>query len=92
MRSKLEDIRKDFELCQSDIICLSETWLKQGDELDDLQVEGYKLHVNSLGSGKGIATYYKREKFQPKIDIKEDNLQISKFISDLIDVVSVYRS
>jgi exonuclease III len=92
LRSKLEDMRKDFELCRSDIICLSETWLKPGEALDDLQVEGYLLHVNSIGSGKGIATYYRRGKFKPETDVKEADLQISKFTSELIDVVSVYRS
>ena len=52
----------------------------------------YLLHVNSVGSGKGIATYYRRGKFKPERDVKEDDLQISKFTSEMFDVVSVYRS
>ena len=92
LRSKIEDIRKDYELGFSDIICISETWLEQGENLVDLQLEGYALHVNSVGVGKGIATYLKKETFSPEIDITEPDIQISKFTSKNIDVVSVYRS
>ena len=73
-------------------MCLSETWLDQGDELLDLQIEDYLLHVNSVGCGKGLATYFHRGKFKHETDIKEEELQISKFTSDLLDVVSIYRS
>ena len=48
--------------------------------------------MNSVGVGKGIATYLKKETFSPEIDIKEHDVQISKFKSKNIDVVSVYRS
>ena len=92
LRSKIEDIRKDYELCGSDIICLSETWLGEHDEVDDLQIEGYSLHVNSVGCGKGLATYLRGEKFRHVLDVKEDELQISKYSSIALDLVSVYRS
>ena len=55
-------------------------------------MEGYTLHVNSVGVGKGIATYLRKQTFSPEIDIKENDIQISKFTSKNIDVVSVYRS
>ena len=76
MRSKIEDIRKDYELCGSDIICLSETWLGEDDEVNDLQVEGYSLHVNSVWCGKGLTTYFKGVKFSQEVDVKEEELQI----------------
>ena len=92
LRSKVDDIRKDFELCQSDIICLSETWLDENDELLDLQIDNYSLHVNSVGRGKGVATYLRSNLFSPAMVIKEDELQVSMFTSIDIDVISVYRS
>ena len=69
----------------SDMICISETWLNSDEPLTDLQLDGYSLHVNSVGPGKGLTTYY-------KVDINENDCQLSKFTSRNIDVVSVYRS
>ena len=92
LRSKIEDIRRDFELNFSVIICLSETWLQQDDNLVDLDICDFKLHVNSVGYGKGLATYYKQGKFKHEVDIKQDLLQVSKFKSEKLDIVSVYRS
>ena len=88
----MEDIRRDFELCLSDMICLSETWLDETDELIGLQMDNYLLHVNSAGRGKGLATYYKKDLFIPEMDIKEEDLQISKFSSLELDVIAIYRS
>ena len=76
----------------SDMICLSETWLNPGEQLTDLQLHGYSLHVNSVGSGRGLATYYKDTKFSPEFDFTENDCQLTKFTSIDIDVVSVYRS
>ena len=92
LRSKIDDIRHDFELGQSDMICLSETWLNEEDELVDLQIDEYSLHVNSSECCKGLATYSQRCIFSHEIDVKEDEIQISKFASKMLDVLSVYRS
>ena len=92
IRSKIEDIRKDFELSFSDIICLSETWIEENDDLADLQMNDYILHANSAGRGKGLATYFKNGKFSHEVDRREDLQQISKFSSEKLDVVSIYRS
>ena len=53
-----EDIEKDDILLQSDIICLNETWTDNDDVIDKLQIANYELHLNSKGSGKGVAAYY----------------------------------
>ena len=50
------------------------------------------IHYNSVGSGRGLATYYKNNKFNPEIDVNKNDCQLSKFTSKYIDVVSVYRS
>ena len=59
---------------------------------DDLAITNYELHLNSRGKGKGIAIYFKKETLRHQIDIKEENLQLSKFTSDVIELVVLYRS
>ena len=74
------------------MICLNETWLEEDKELHELHIKDYILHVNSAGCGKGLATYFKKDLFKPKLDIKEKEIQVSKFTSDNLDVISIYRS
>ena len=45
-----------------------------------------------MGKGKGIATYYRKDKFRHVANIKKTNIQMSKFSSDVLDVVVLYRS
>ena len=52
----------------------------------------YILHLNSSDKGKGIATYYKENIFRLNIDIKEDNMQLTKFTSYSLDIIVLYRS
>ena len=77
---------------KSDVICLQETWLEDDTSIDDLKISNYELHLNSNGKGKGLAIYYKKSNLQHEIDIKEDNMQLSKFTSSTIDIVVLYRS
>ena len=64
----------------------------KNEEMLDLQIGNYALHVNSVGRGKGLATYYRSDLFTPELDVKEEEIQISKFTSIGLDVVSIYRS
>ena len=64
LRPKIKHIRDDPVLKMSDIICLSETWLTPADSCDDLHIDGYKLYTNNIGHGKGLATYFKEDKFK----------------------------
>ena len=89
---KFKDIEADPMLKLSDIICLSETWLKSDQANADFQVEGYKLSLNSVAEGKGLATYYKENIFCHTQNIKRDQMQLSKFTSKELDVISIYRS
>ena len=91
---KIEHIKVDKILWFADVVCLSETWLKD-DSLDErLSQEGFNMTVNSYGGkrGKGILTYYKLCMFSPKTDIKEEDLQITMLSSNTTDIISVYRS
>ena len=74
------------------MICLSETWLEETDELLDLQIDNYALHVNSVGRGKGLATYFIRDLFSPEINVKEEEIHLSKFTSIDLSGVSIYSN
>jgi hypothetical protein len=78
LKNNYDNIVSDRTLMESSIITLSETWL---DPKTILNINGYKAHFNSIGSGKGIALYWKDKAFQPTLDIKQDKMQISKFSS-----------
>ena len=79
-------------LLKSDFICLQETWMEDDTTLDNLSIQDYDLHLNSNGKGKGIAIYCKKNTFHHEIDIREENMQLSKFSSSSIDIVVLYRS
>ena len=87
--NNFDDIICDPTLKESTLLALSETWL---DQETSLNINGYKSHYNSAGSGKGLALYYKSEIFKPGPEIKEDKMQISKLVSDEVEVIVVYRS
>ena len=85
-------IKNDKMLYFGDVICLSETWMVENCLHTNFQLHGFVLHTNSVGYGKGLATYFKQEIFKHAVDIKELNLQLTKLTSVTLDVVSVYRS
>ena len=55
-------------------------------------MSGFELHLNSIGEGKGVATYVKTGEMRPKNNIKNPQAQISLLSSADLDVVNVYRS
>ena len=84
-----EDIVSDPTLMESSLIALSETWLQPGMQFD---INGFVSHFNSMGQGKGLAFYYKHNTFRPTVDIKEENIQITKMETTELEVITVYRS
>ena len=62
------------------------------DKNENIQLAGYTLHLNSVGYGRGLATYYKQEKFKHCDDVKQKFFQLTKLISSDIDIISIYRS
>jgi exonuclease III len=91
LKKHFPDILSDEILMISDVICLQETWLEDDTPADNLNITNY-VHLNSQGKGKGIAIYFRKDKLRHQLDIKEENLQLSKFTSDVIDLVVLYRS
>ena len=86
------DMISDAILLKSDIICLQEIWLENDEAIDDLKIPNYDLYLNSKGRGKGVAAYCRKDIFRHEIDIKRENMQISKYSSDNLDIIVIYRS
>ena len=90
LKNNHEYLVQDPTLKFADIVCLSETWLNQGEE--DFAMEGYEVAYNSVGGGKGVAAFYKAEVFNWKNDCRLERAQMSMFESPAVDVIVVYRS
>ena len=87
-----DDLKADPMFRFSDVMCINETWLTNDSYDQNIQLAGYTLHLNSAGHGRGLATYYKMNKFTHCRDVKEKFMQLTKLSSPDIDVISVYRS
>ena len=87
----MEDLRIDPTLLKADIIHLCETWLQPDQEgAAQLQLEGYTAHFVSVGNGRGLATYSKGD-FVHQEDRVNQNWQMTKFSSDSLDSIHIYR-
>ena len=93
LQPHIADIWHDFKLQKADMIHLQETWLTEDDNMEQFRSETkrYKEHFVNVGPGKGLVTYY-RDQFQHESDIKAETFQITKFSSDRVDSINVYRS
>ena len=91
LSSHFIDINADEKLKKADIIHLMETSLEE-DEGQHLTLPGYKSHFINIGKGKGIVTYFKEMLFSHEEDFAAANMQITKFNSNQVDVINVYRS
>ena len=92
LSDKIVELKEDPIIIMADMICLTETWLKTDTASEGLTIPGLDLHLNSIGDGKGIATYYKPEYVSEVIDIKKQKVQLTKLFTSEVDVVNVYRS
>ena len=90
LRNSHRYLVQDPTLKFADIVCLSETWMNEGEE--GFAMEGYDVAYNSVGAGKGVAAFYKAEVFKVKNDCRLERAQMSMFESPEVDVIVVYRS
>jgi len=71
---------------------LIETSLLRSDDEEQYPLMRYSKNFIKMGLGKGIGSYYNRNKFTKEQDIQYEALQVSKFIDREIDVICLYRS
>ena len=91
LASHFIDIIADEKLIKADIIHLVETSVEQHSS-EKYTHPQYESHFINVSKGKGIVTYYKPEIFIHEQDFAAVNMQITKFSSNDVDVVNVYRS
>ena len=90
LTSNFKDLITTPKLKNTDVICLQETWMNT-DTLDGFEIDGFEKHFNSVGRGKGIATYY-RSGYALSMDINCAQYQMTKISTDCHDIINVYRS
>ena len=68
LQDKFFDIKSDQILLFSDTIFLTETWLNEDHNINQLKIDGYQSHFNSFSKerGKGVAIYFKKKNFRIK--------------------------
>ena len=92
LRKHIDDIKSDYQLLESNVVCLQETWLEYHEELDGVyQVNNFNAHFNSQGRGKGIVTLFPND-FIVQKSVTEPFFQITKIESKKITIINVYRS
>ena len=65
---------------------------KSDEARQPMKLSDYELSLNSVGNGKGIATFFKSEKASHEIDVQKPRYQITKLSTDEVDVFNIYRS
>ena len=68
LRKHFNDLTRDHTIMQADVICLSETWLHENEQLESFQIPDFTLYTMSNGRGKGAAIYCKGELLFPTIN------------------------
>ena len=89
LQNTFDDILCDKTLRESTVLALSETWLNPGTSLN---IDGYNCINNCLGPGKGLTLYYSIRIFRPGPQVIENRIQMTKLVSDEVDIIAVYRS
>ena len=87
----MADFKIDPTLLKADIIHLCETWIHPHQEGQaQFELEGFTAHFVSVGNGRGLATYTRGE-FMHQEDRVNENWQMTKFSSDAVDTIHIYR-
>ena len=92
LTAHIDDIKDDFMLAHSDVICLNETWLMTNLIQEHWNIPGYELHLNSVGVGKGVGTYIKANVLIPMLNITKEKAQVTLLSSSELDIINLYRS
>ena len=86
------DVKNSELVKMSDLILLGEGWLTETDNETSYILPNYnKPKCVVAGRGKGLVTYYNNN-FKHIQDTNKENCQMTLLESDLVNVISVYRS
>ena len=77
---------------KAQVMCLQETWLDPLTPSKNLlENDEWIQHNNSVGKGKGVSTFWKKN-FKWHSDITKPNYQMTKIQTDHMDIINIYRS
>ena len=86
------DLKTSAKITTSEVVCVQETWIEPNqDDTNKYQIPEFKVHFNSVGRGKGIATYFSKG-FYVQEDVVKPNYQMTKIASVEREIINVYRS
>ena len=89
LKPHFDDIKVDDKVLNGDIIHFSETSLTTQDDTEQYELPGYTELFNSVGNGKGLATYLKVSPNHHDF-VKEANFQITKLeLDEVIEFVLI---
>lgn len=91
LRKHFDDVCRLQRQRNYKMICLQETWLHDSTDEAEYAIDGMELHLNSVGLGKGIASYYVDE-YAVEESLTEPDCQLTRISTDKYDVINVYRS
>ena len=91
LRKSYKDVARLIEFQPCDVICLQETWLMPGEDPAKYEVGGMIPWLNSVGLGKGLATYCSSP-FKLKQHYCLEDCQLTKISSEKLEIINVYRS
>ena len=91
LRQHFDDVLRLQQQRKFRILCLQETWLHTTTDPAEYKIDGLQLFLNSVGLGKGLATYCESD-FILDQNVTNPLCQISKITSEKIDVINAYRS
>ena len=57
LRAHIEDLKNNTQLRKAHVICLSETWLTDYNDMEELSIDGYTLETLNVGRFRGVAMY-----------------------------------
>ena len=90
LNKHFKDFHSSPKVEYADAICLQETWLDPN-RPNNFYIKGMELHLNSVGIGKGIATYF-NDSYSFLMDVKKVKYQLTMIRSDKQDIINIYRS
>ena len=91
LRKHFVDLERRCRNKSIDSLCLQETWLHENEDATLYKLKEMIPHLNSVGRGRGIATY-NNEDFVLREFISEPDCQLMKVSCEKFDLINVYRS
>ena len=92
LRGHIKDIKNDAFLLHSNVLEFVETSVPNNANTSELEIDGYNSHFLNIGRGRGAATYIQNKVVSFSENFTAIGIQISKFTSNDLCLLSIYRS